>query len=327
VLHPLQAAALSACITAAAGLSCTPASAGILFNAASGSNSASASSWVAGAHAGYNWQNGQAVYGFETDLSAMNLKSSMNGGLQYPFPIPPPPGEFANSAASINWYGTFRGRLGAAVGPALFYATGGLAYGEVGLSSNFSTLGLTLHSQATSVRAGWVAGVGMDYLLRPDLVLNLQYQYVDLGTASLSSTTTNFFTLSQTVSTHAQFQAVMAGLSWRFAPSASGTWAGGYAGGQGGGAWGNHANATYFSSLPSIPSDARLKRDITLVGRRADGLGIYSYRYLWSDTVYVGVMAQEVALAYPKAVVRDLLNGFLSVDYGRLGMRMIALPQ
>jgi hypothetical protein len=37
-------------------------------------------------------------------------------------------------------------------------------------------------------------------------------------------------------------------------------------------------------------SDARLKRDITLVGRLDNGLGLYRYRYLWSDTVHVGVM-------------------------------------
>lgn len=73
-------------------------------------------------------------------------------------------------------------------------------------------------------------------------------------------------------------------------------------------------------------SDARLKRDITLVGRRADGLGIYAYRYLWSDTVYVGVMAQEVALIHPDAVVHGL-DGYLRVDYGRLGQRLMTLPQ
>ena len=54
-----------------------------------------------------------------------------------------------------------------------------------------------------------------------------------------------------------------------------------------------------------LTSDTRLKRDITLVGRRDDGLGLYSYRYLWSDTVYVGVMAQEVALIHPDAIVRE----------------------
>ena len=74
-------------------------------------------------------------------------------------------------------------------------------------------------------------------------------------------------------------------------------------------------------------SDARLKRDIALVGRLDDGLGLYRYRYLWSDTVYVGVMAQEVALIRPDAIVRDALDDYLRVDYGRLGLKLMTLPE
>ena len=74
-------------------------------------------------------------------------------------------------------------------------------------------------------------------------------------------------------------------------------------------------------------SDVRLKRDIALVGRRDDGLGLYRYRYLWSDTVYVGVMAQEVALIHPDAIVRDDLDNYLRVDYGRLGLHLMTLPE
>ena len=68
-------------------------------------------------------------------------------------------------------------------------------------------------------------------------------------------------------------------------------------------------------------SDIRLKQDIVLLQRLDDGLGLYSFRYLWSDQVYVGVIAQEVQAVRPDAVLRDR-DGFLSVDYGRLGMRM-----
>ncbi|MGH6685074.1 MAG: tail fiber domain-containing protein, partial [Pseudolabrys sp.] len=70
-------------------------------------------------------------------------------------------------------------------------------------------------------------------------------------------------------------------------------------------------------------SDARLKRDIALVGRLDDGLGLYRYRYLWSDTVYVGVMAQEVALIHPDAVVHGSLDDYLRVDYSRLGLQLM----
>jgi Chaperone of endosialidase len=75
------------------------------------------------------------------------------------------------------------------------------------------------------------------------------------------------------------------------------------------------------SVVKLIASDIRLKRDIDLLGRRGDGLGIYRYRYLWSDTAYVGVMAQEVAEIAPEAVQRGS-DGFLRVDYGRLGLQL-----
>ena len=71
----------------------------------------------------------------------------------------------------------------------------------------------------------------------------------------------------------------------------------------------------------SIISDARLKRDISPVGALANGLGLYRYRYLWSDTAYVGVMAQEVAAVVPEAV-RPGADGYMRVDYSRLGLRL-----
>jgi Family of unknown function (DUF6600)/Chaperone of endosialidase len=71
-----------------------------------------------------------------------------------------------------------------------------------------------------------------------------------------------------------------------------------------------------------IISDMRLKRDIALIDRLDNGIGRYRYRYLWSDQVYVGAMAQEVARILPDAVVRGP-DGFLRVDYGRIGMQML----
>jgi hypothetical protein len=71
-------------------------------------------------------------------------------------------------------------------------------------------------------------------------------------------------------------------------------------------------------------SDVRLKRDIRMVGRLENGLGLYRYRYLWSDTEYVGVMAQEVALVQPKAVVHGL-DGYLRVNYALLGIPFLTI--
>ena len=69
-------------------------------------------------------------------------------------------------------------------------------------------------------------------------------------------------------------------------------------------------------------SDRRLKRDFVLLARLANGLGIYRYRYLWSDTLFVGVIAQEVMAVDPLAVVLAA-DGFLRVNYARLGLRML----
>jgi hypothetical protein len=68
-------------------------------------------------------------------------------------------------------------------------------------------------------------------------------------------------------------------------------------------------------------SDMRLKRDIEQVARLENGLGLYRYRYLWSDQVYVGVLAQEVAAIEPDAVLRAR-DGYLLVNYARLGLRL-----
>jgi outer membrane immunogenic protein len=306
-----------------------------------GSNSASASSWMAGAQAGYNWQRGSMVYGLEADISGTGLSTEMNTVL--PRLVSPPP--MANTTSRIDWYGTVRGRLGWATGPVMLYGTGGLAYGKANVKSTLTDIfdpGSPLNSQSSSVKTGWVAGVGLEYLWRPNLIVNLGYQYVDLGTTSLVGSTNLGGQMSQSVNAHGQFQVVSVGLNWLFPPDGpvavdrsrynkapplvvSEPWKGFYAGGHVGGAWGNRTDASYLSD--PAPSDIRLKRDIVLVGRRDDGLGLYSYRYLWSDTVYVGVMAQEVALVHPDAIVRGDLDDYLRVDYGRLGSRLMTLPE
>ncbi|MBX9841995.1 MAG: tail fiber domain-containing protein [Xanthobacteraceae bacterium] len=70
-----------------------------------------------------------------------------------------------------------------------------------------------------------------------------------------------------------------------------------------------------------VASDIRLKRDIARVGTLDSGLPLYRYRYLWSDQVHVGVMAQEVADVAPDAVVKGD-DGYLRVNYARLGTSM-----
>lgn len=84
------------------------------------------------------------------------------------------------------------------------------------------------------------------------------------------------------------------------------------------GAMGSNCRKTPFGVRCS---DRRLKRDLVLLRRLDNGIGLYRFRYKWSDTLYVGVVAQEVAAAAPAAVTRGS-DGYLRVDYRRIGLRL-----
>lgn len=73
-------------------------------------------------------------------------------------------------------------------------------------------------------------------------------------------------------------------------------------------------------------SDINLKHDIVPVGHLANGLGLYRFSYNDSDKVYVGVLAQEVERVMPDAV-RRAPNGYLQVNYARIGMPMMTWDQ
>jgi hypothetical protein len=68
-------------------------------------------------------------------------------------------------------------------------------------------------------------------------------------------------------------------------------------------------------------SDLRLKTDICKVGTTVYGLPLYHFRYKGQETVYEGVMAQDVVDVMPSAVLQGE-DGFLRVNYGSLGISM-----
>lgn len=75
-------------------------------------------------------------------------------------------------------------------------------------------------------------------------------------------------------------------------------------------------------------SDIRLKRDIHLLATLDNGMKIYSFKYFWSNTAYVGVMAQDLLAnpAWRDAVITSP-NGFYAVNYGTLGLKMVTLEE
>lgn len=81
-------------------------------------------------------------------------------------------------------------------------------------------------------------------------------------------------------------------------------------------------------TLENRPSDRRLKRSIHLLAKLHNGMKIYAFKYLWSDVVYVGVMAQDL-LQNPtwKDAVITKANGFYAVNYAMLGLKMTTFAQ
>lgn len=75
-------------------------------------------------------------------------------------------------------------------------------------------------------------------------------------------------------------------------------------------------------------SDQRLKRDIHQLTTMPNGIKLYSFKYLWSDDVYVGVMAQDLlSNSQWKDAVIASNTGYYSVDYSKLGTHMMTLEQ
>jgi len=77
-----------------------------------------------------------------------------------------------------------------------------------------------------------------------------------------------------------------------------------------------------LKSTISTDSDSRLKTDVVRVGQLENGLPLYRFRYVWSNDVYVGVMAHEVLPVVPYAVIVGE-DGFMRVNYGMLGTRLM----
>jgi hypothetical protein len=69
--------------------------------------------------------------------------------------------------------------------------------------------------------------------------------------------------------------------------------------------------------MASAMSDSRLKRVVQKLGKLANGLNVYRFKYLGMPETHVGVMAQEVARVRPDCVIKTG-SGYLAVDYGKL---------
>ncbi len=113
---------------------------------------------------GYNWQNGNIVFGIEVDAAGAAISESVGvPGLLW-------------AKSEINSFGTVRGRLGVTASPAvLLYVTGGYAWAHNKLSVD--VLGLTASDSRT--HNGWTVGAGLEYMFAPNWSAKVEYLYAD----------------------------------------------------------------------------------------------------------------------------------------------------
>lgn len=200
---------------------------------------------MVGGTLGYNWQGEGWVYGIEGDMSWADLsgRSEVCGPAA---PAPHPCG------TKLDALGTVRGRVGHVAGVNgdwLFYATGGVAFGDV---RGWDAMGPTF---GNDWRAGLTVGAGMEAAFAPRWTAKLEYLYVDLGNAQVFNVSPG---VPESVSLNAHL--VRAGVNYRFAdaapaprmpvkapvPASGGGWAGWYVG----------LNAGYLDGANRLNTDA-----------------------------------------------------------------------
>lgn len=119
--------------------------------------------FIGGAFAGYQWQNGNWVYGLEGDLNYNGLEGSDAG---------------FESESSID--GSIRARLGYAVTPSvLLYATAGGAAQSLELRDAAGSDENTM--------LGWTAGVGTDVKFTEQVFGRVEYRYSDYGSEEFNT--------------------------------------------------------------------------------------------------------------------------------------------
>jgi outer membrane immunogenic protein len=183
---------------------------------ANGSPSFSTSGFAGGGQFGCNYQINQFVLGVEGDADYLGLSSSASSSV-----LAPVAGTTVTNSASLSshWLTTVRPRLGYTTGPALFYATGGLAVGNVSYSDtqSFTASNSAASGSVSSTRTGYAVGGGIEYAFDNHWIGGVEYLHVDLGSLGFNTTVQpGFSAFSNSFSADFKENIVRARLNYKF---------------------------------------------------------------------------------------------------------------
>ncbi len=175
----------------------------------SGSVDFTASGFVGGIQAGYNWQfdNG-FVLGAEADFQGSTVKGDVSVRIDDLLS--------GKAETKVEWFGTLRARLGyTATERLLVYGTGGLAYGKVKSSYSLGIGEDGIGESASKTKAGWTIGAGAEYAIDNNWTLKSEYLYTDLGKRTLINyTDEDLYTYN--LKSNVKFHTVRVGLNYKF---------------------------------------------------------------------------------------------------------------
>ncbi|MBX9931176.1 MAG: porin family protein [Methylobacterium sp.] len=132
----------------------------------------SSEGFVGGGQIGYNYQftpGSGLVVGIEADAQYVDFGRNRTAFVLTPGFTPNNGVQFVDprGTASLDYFGTVRGRIGYAFDKVLFYGTGGFAYGAGSEERSFGGF-----RGNDSFRTGYAAGGGIEYALPTDSFLN-----------------------------------------------------------------------------------------------------------------------------------------------------------
>jgi outer membrane immunogenic protein len=165
-----------------------------------------------GGQIGYNWQAAPHwVWGIEADIQASGETDSTTCVTVCGFD-----GTQTHVSQKLPWFGTLRGRLGWANGPALYYATGGWAFGKVVTDYTVQIQnGLDFHN-FNHTQSGWTIGGGIETQLAGNWTAKIEYLYMNLGNVAEFFLYTPFPASNFTESSAIRNHVVRIGLNYKF---------------------------------------------------------------------------------------------------------------
>jgi outer membrane immunogenic protein len=166
-----------------------------LINSSTGGSS-NKTGFTGGIEGGYNYQTGDWLWGLETDWVALDVNERTTRNLQSPLLIAPPITYALDQRAKTNWMWSLRPRLGYVSGPWLFYGTAGIATSDIKVSLDLRDSRSpqnVVHSENSSTKTGWIAGLGAGYAITPQWSLKGEWLYADFGSISTTATSSTGF--------------------------------------------------------------------------------------------------------------------------------------